>query len=183
MVAALKVTTPVFKVPPGATVPVFTIRSPIVLPAPVMVPLVEVTVLAILPVTFKVPLVTLMVSFEAAPVVESALRVRVPTPSSLNVPALAKFMLIGLAKVLPALVEFKINWVLVEILITEIPEPILNAPPETIIPAKLALVDGPPVTVAPPGNDVVPKNEILPVFKKTGAPEITAVFELAKRTS
>ena len=180
MVAALKVTTPVFKVPPGATVPVFTVRAPMVPPAPVMVPLVEVTVLAILPVTFKVPFITSMLSLEAAPVVESALRFRVPTPNNFNVPEPVEFRLIGLAKVLAAEVEFKINWVLSEILITEIPEPILNAPPETIVPAKLAWVDGPPVMVAPPGNEVVPCKNTLPVFKKTGAPEITAVLPLKK---
>ena len=162
--------------------PTVLFNAPMVPPAPVMVPLVREVAAAILPVTFRVPLVTSMLSFVVAPEVESALRVRVPTPSNLNEPGLVEFKLMGLAKVLAAEVEFKINWVLSLILMEEIPEPILNAPPDTIVPAKLALVDGPPVMVAPPGKEVVPCIITLPVFKKTGAPEITAVLPLIKLT-
>ena len=108
MVAAFKVTIPVFKVPPGATVPVLTLSSPIVPPAPVMVPLVAVVTLAVpnLPVTFKVPLVTSMLPSKPL-VLESPDKVRLPTPRRLSLSAAAAVTL--LAIVLAALLEFKIN--------------------------------------------------------------------------
>ena len=108
MVAAFKVTAAVFKVPPGATVPVLTLRTPIVPPAPVMVPLVTpvVAVPAILPVTFKVPLITSMLPSKPL-VLESPDKVRLPTPRRLSLSAAAAVTL--LAMVLAALLEFKIN--------------------------------------------------------------------------
>jgi len=109
LVAAFKVTAAVFKVPPGATVPVLTLRIPISPPAPEMVPLVavETEVAPNLPVTFKVPLITLMLS-PVVPEAESPDKVRVPTPSRLRVPV-APPIAIGFAKVLAAVVELRIN--------------------------------------------------------------------------
>ena len=179
MVAAFKVMAPVFKVPPGATVPVFTVRAPMVPPAPVMVPLVREVNDAFpsLPVTFKVPLITSMLSFVVTPAVESALRVRVPTPSNFNVPACWFCKIIWLAKVLLAMVEFKINWVLVEILVTPVlpAAPILKAPPETMVPSKVTTLVALPVMVAPVVKLVVPVKLTPPVFRKTGVPERTVV--------
>ena len=173
----MKVTTPVFKVPCGSTVPIVGTKFPTVPPGPVRVPLVSVTVEAepSVPVTFKVPLVTLIVSPVVTPPVEFAERVSVPTPSKLKEPTLPALRLIGLAKVLPAVIEFRINCVLSETLIPARPAPILNAPPETIVPAKLTFANDPPVMVAPEVSEVVPKNLRFPVFEKTGTPARTVV--------
>lgn len=179
MVAAFKVTEPVLKVPPGATVPVLTKRSPMVPPAPVMVPLVAEVTFAEpnLPVTFKVPLTTL-ISPSRPEVLESPDKVRLPTPSRLKVLLLAETTLP--AKVLPALVELSINWVPFAIVVVTGKAPMLKAPPETMVPAKLTVLVAVPVMVAPVVKLVVPAKLTDPVFRNTGAPERTVV--LAKLT-
>ena len=112
------------------------VKVPTVPPGPVKVPLVSVTVdkEPSFPVTFKVALVTLIVSPSVTPALESAESVSVPTPSNLNVPDPVTTK--GLAKVLPKVVEFRINCVLSEILMPVRPAPILKAPPETMMPLK-----------------------------------------------
>jgi len=175
----LKFTAPVVKVPPGATVPVLTVRVPMVPPAPVMVPEVAEVTFAepSLPVTFKVPLTTLM--FPSTPVeLESPDNVKLPTPSRLTVSDEARTTLP--AKVLAALEELRINWVLLAMVVVAGKDPILKAPPETMVPPRVTAVVEAPVIVAPVVNDVVPEKLTLPVFKNTGAPERTVV--LAKVT-
>ena len=132
----LKDTAAVFNVPRGITVPEPRVKVPTVPPGPVKVPLVSVTVdkEPSFPVTFKVALVTLIVSPSVTPALESAESVSVPTPSNLNVPDPVTTK--GLAKVLPKVVEFRINCVLSEILMPVRPAPILKAPPETMMPLK-----------------------------------------------
>ena len=177
MVAAFKVTAAVFKVPPGATVPVLTLRIPISPPAPEMVPLVAVEVLAapILPVTFKVPLITLMLSLVVIPVLESPDKVRVPTPSRLRVALLVS--VIGFAMVLAAVVELRINWVASAMVTTPVlvVAPMLKAPPETMVPLRVTALVALPVMVAPVVSEVVPPKVTPPVFKNTGVPERTEV--------
>ena len=170
MVAAFKVTAAVFKVPPGATVPVLTVRAPIVPPAPEMVPPFTVEVLAapILPVTFKVPLITLMLSLVVIPVLESPDKVRVPTPSRLKVAE--PVSVIGFAMVLAAVVELRVNWVPSAIVVVKGKAPMLKASLETIVPAKLTVVAALPMMVAPVVKLVVPAKVTLPVFKNTGVP-------------
>ena len=123
------------------------------------------------PVTSKVPLITLIVSPVVTPKLESAERVSVPTPSNLNVPDPKTTK--GLAKVLPKDAEFRINCVLSEILMPVGRAPILNAPPEVMVPLRLTVVEKPLVMVAPELSTVVPSNPTSPVFKNTGAPAIT----------
>ena len=94
----MKVTVPVFRVPSGSTLPVFTVRVPIVPPGPEIVPLVAVVAAAILPVTFKVPLITLMLA-PVVPESESADRVRIPVPSKLSTDD-CPVMAIGFAMIL-----------------------------------------------------------------------------------
>ena len=153
----MKDTDEVFKVPRGITVPEPRVKNPTVPPGPVKVPLVSVMVDAepSFPVTFKAALVTLIVSPPVTPALESAERVSVPTPSNLNVPD--PVTTIGLAKVLPKVVEFRINSVLSEILMPVRPAPILKAPPETIVPLKLTFVTEPPAMVAPVAVTMFPK--------------------------
>lgn len=176
----MKFTAPVVKVPPGATVPVLTVRVPMVPPAPVMVPLVAEVALATLPVTFKVPLNTSMVS-PIVVVEESPERVSEPTPYKDSLPVVPPIV-IGVAKVLAALVEFRINWV--PSLMVKVPvlvvAPIFKAPPETMVPPRVTKLVALPVMVAPVVNEVVfPEPEAPkltpPVFKNTGAPERTVV--------
>ena len=174
MVAAFKVTAAVFKVPPGATVPVLTVRAPIVPPAPEMVPLVAVEREAapIWPVTFKVPLSTLILP--TTPVVlESPDKVRVPTPSKFKLSPLANTTLP--AKVLAAVAELRDKLVPVVMVVVAGEAPMLKAPPETMVPAKETAVAVPPVMVAPEDSTVVPPKVTLPVFKNTGAPAILEV--------
>ena len=175
MVAAFKVTAAVFKVPPGATVPVLTLRIPIVPPAPEMVPLVEVETEAapIWPVTFKVPLITLIAPVTPV-VLESPDKVKVPTPSRLSafepVPADTTLP----AKVLAAVAELRINWVALAKVVVAGKAPMLKAPPETIVPPRLTVVAAVPVMVAPEVSEVISEatdpKVTLPVFKNTGAP-------------
>ena len=170
------VTVPVFKVPPGATVPVLTVRAPIVPPAPEIVPLVAVVTFAEpnLPVTFKVPLITLM-SPVTPDELESPDNVKVPTPSRLSAFAPVPAETTLPAKLLAAVVELRINWVALATVVVAGKAPILKAPPETMVPARLTVVAAVPVMVAPVVNEVVPAKLTLPVFKNTGAPERTEV--------
>ena len=175
MVAAFKVTAPVFKVPPGATVPVLTLRTPIVPPAPEMVPLVAVETLAaaILLVTFKVPLSTLILPSTPPEALESPDKVKVPTPSKFKLLPLANTTLP--AKVLAAVAELRDKLVPVVMVVVAGEAPMLKAPPETMVPAKETAVAVPPVMVAPEDSTVVPPKVTLPVFKNTGAPAILEV--------
>ena len=168
MVAAFKLTAPVFKVPPGATVPVLTLRIPIVPPAPEMVPLVEVETEAapILPVTFKVPLSTLILPSTPPEALESPDKVKVPTPSRLSVPGETTLP----AKVLAAVAELRDKLAPVVMVVVKGEAPMLKAPPETMVPAKVTAVAAPPVMVAPAVSTVVPAKLTLPVFKNTGVP-------------
>ena len=174
MVAAFKVTAAVFKVPPGATVPVLTLRTPIVPPAPEMVPLVAVETLAaaILLVTFKVPLSTLILPSTPPEALESPDKVKVPTPSKFKLSPLANTTLP--AKVLAAVAELRDKLVLV--LMAVVGEaPMLKAPPETMVPPRVTAVAVPPVMVAPEDSTVVPVKLTLPVFENTGVPAILEV--------
>ena len=170
MVAAFKVTAAVFKVPPGATVPVLTLRTPIVPPAPEMVPLVAVETLAaaILLVTFKVPLSTLILPSTPPAALESPDKVKVPTPSKFKLLPLANTTLP--AKLLAAVAELRDKLVLVLIVVVAGEAPMLKAPPETMVPPRVTAVAVPPVMVAPEDSTVVPPKVTLPVFKNTGAP-------------
>ena len=105
------------------------------------------------PVTSKVPLVTLIVSSDITPKLESAERVSAPTPLSITVEAPG--MLKGAANVLPAVDEFRFNIVLLEIVILP-PLTILNAPPEVMVSASVTVLPELPVMVAPMGRIVVP---------------------------
>ena len=177
MVAAFKVTAAVFKVPPGATVPVLTVRVPIVPPAPEMVPLVAVEREAApsWPVTFKVPLITLIAPVTPV-VLESPDKVKVPTPSRLSAFAPVPADTTLPAKVLAAVAELRSNWVALAMVVVAGKAPMLISPMAVVIlPLRETLVVAAPVIVAPSIRDVLPAKLTPAVFKNTGAPERTVV--------
>lgn len=86
-----------------------------------------------------------------------------------------------LAKVLALLVEFRINWVPL-LMVRLLMAATLSAPPETIVPPRVAVLLLLPVMVAPVVNEVVPAKVTEPVFLNSGAPESKAVLLAAKLT-
>ena len=175
MVAAFKVTAPVVKVPPGATVPVLTVRAPMVPPAPEVVLLTAVITEfdPSLPVTFKVPLITLILPVTPV-VLESPDKVKVPTPSRLSALAPVPAETTLPAKVLAAVAELRDKLVALAKVVVAGKAPMLKAPPETIVPPRLTVVVAVPVMVAPVVSEVISEatdpNFTSPVFKNTGAP-------------